>query len=887
MQDSAAGPEGTPGVQGDETPRRTTLWHRLRHGCLWFLDAVGLYHVAAAVDQEAELARFRVYHTEFRRLLNANSSFLSIIAELEELKHGERSFDHGWVKAQALRANVDVYQMVSSLNAISGGRYAALEAKRETISAEFNRRLAITLAGMKVPLLMDLSQIRARDAWLVGGKMANLGEIRNGVGLPTPDGFAVTVEGHHRVVSSAGIALSENALEPRSAEAVTLSVPPEVEEALNEAYSRLSNSLGHSPLLAVRSSALGEDSHVSFAGQFLTALQVPRSGLGGAYLDVLRSLYSPQATHYRRLHGVSEASLAMAVGCIEMIQPLAAGVAYSVDPRSGSRERILIHAVRGLAASLVEGRTSPEVVEVERDGRVTLHTPSHQEVAIRGQDGGGLREETVSAEVGQACVLSDEEASRLAGMVLQLEAHFGAPQDVEWAMDQRRQFWILQSRPLRVLSEEKSEEPPVPGRKVLLSGGEVACPGVGTGPVCHVAENDDLEAFPDGAVLVARRSSPDFVLVMSKARAIITDLGSATGHMAALAREFNIPALVNTRQATATLKPGQMVTLDTRGRRVYEDAVPELQKQEKISGVTIGQQDVVTGTPAFSLLESVAELLIPLRLSRPGSEAFTPEHCLSLHDVARFAHEKSYEEMFQLGGALGDVQQAGVRLDVFLPVDINVFDLGGGIQAPPGTRRIKLAQVTSVPFSALMAGMLDRRIQRFGARPMDVRGLLGIMMRHAVENPEEARTFRDPCYALISDRYLNYTARVGYHFAVVDTYCGLTSNKNYISVLFRGGAAEYERRSRRVRAIAGGLEHHGFAVSVEGDAVYARLSKRDQQETAAHLTMIGRALQFFRQMDAAMNSEESVQVMLKAFLDEDFDFSRQRAGADAPSRTGR
>jgi pyruvate,water dikinase len=175
-----------------------------------------------------------------------------------------------------------------------------------------------------------------------------------------------------------------------------------------------------------------------------------------------------------------------------------------------------------------------------------------------------------------------------------------------------------------------------------------------------------------------------------------------------------------------------------------------------------------------------------------------------------------------------------------------------------------------------MTGMLDRRIQRFGAKPMDFRGFFGIMMRHAMENPEQARTFRDPCYALVSDRYLNYTARVGYHFAVVDTYCGLTPNKNYISVLFRGGAADYERRVRRVRAIAGGLEHHGFAVSVEGDAVYARLGKLNQQETAEHLTMIGRAFQFFRQMDAAMSSEESVQIILKAFLDEDYDLLRRK-----------
>ncbi len=877
MQDADARPDAEPSLRPSESPPRTTLWNRLRQGCLWFFDAIGLYRVVA-IDQESQLARFRLFHTEFRRLLNANSNFLSIIAELEDLKRGERSFDHAWVRAQALRANVDVYQMVSSLNAISGGRHAALEARREAISTDFNQRLAITLSGMKVPLLMDLAEIRARDTWLVGGKMANLGEIRNGVGLPTPDGFAITVEGHHRVVSAAGISLSEITLETKAGDAVPLAVPPELQQALAQAYGRLSTALGRSPLLAVRSSALGEDSLVSFAGQFRTVLQVPRSGLSEAYLEVLRSLYSPEATHYRRLHGVSDASLAMAVGCIEMIEPAAAGIGYSVDPRSGNRERILVHAVRGLGISLVKGRTSPEIIELEGGGeqKVMARTPSNQEVALRGQDGGGVREETLPAEARQSWVLSDEEASRLARMVLKLESHFGAPQDVEWAIDQGRQFWILQSRPLRVLVQEGEEEPPVPGRQVLLSGGEVACPGVGTGPVCHATENDDLAGFPEGAVLVAPRSSPNFILVMAKARAIITDLGSATGHMAALAREFNVPAVVNTRHATSTLRPGQLITVDARERRVYEGVVPELQNHQKSSTLTTQQRDVVRGTPAFSLLESVAELLIPLRLSHPGSAAFTPEHCVTLHDIARFAHEKSYQEMFQLGGALGDMQQAGVRLDVFLPIDIYIFDLGGGLQAPPGARRVKLAQVTSVPFSALMTGMLDRRIQRFGAKPMDFRGFFGIMMRHAMENPEQARTFRDPCYALVSDRYLNYTARVGYHFAVVDTYCGLTPNKNYISVLFRGGAADYERRVRRVRAIAGGLEHHGFAVSVEGDAVYARLGKRNQQETAEHLTMIGRAFQFFRQMDAAMNSEESVQIILKAFLDEDYDLLRRK-----------
>ncbi len=159
---------------------------------------------------------------------------------------------------------------------------------------------------------------------------------------------------------------------------------------------------------------------------------------------------------------------------------------------------------------------------------------------------------------------------------------------------------------------------------------------------------------------------------------------------------------------------------------------------------------------------------------------------------------------------------------------------------------------------------------------MDLRGFMSIMARHAVTNPEEERTFRDPCYALVSDEYVNYTARVGYHFGVVDAYCGEAINKNYISLLFRGGAADFTRRYRRTRAIAGILDHYGFSTNVRGDALTARLSKRTQQETTKQLEMVGRLLQFFRQMDAAMASEDVVARVRDAFIRGDFAFWEQQ-----------
>jgi pyruvate,water dikinase len=165
---------------------------------------------------------------------------------------------------------------------------------------------------------------------------------------------------------------------------------------------------------------------------------------------------------------------------------------------------------------------------------------------------------------------------------------------------------------------------------------------------------------------------------------------------------------------------------------------------------------------------------------------------------------------------------------------------------------------------------------------MDARGMLSIMMRHAMSSPENERTFQDPSYAIVSDVYTNYTARVGYHFGVVDTYCGKTANKNYVTMHFRGGAADLVRRSRRTRAIAGILRASGFAVEVKDDSVIGRLSKAPPEEMTDRLEMLGRLLQFVRQMDVAMVSDAAAQTYQDAFLRGDYALTGKGAGDSVP-----
>ncbi|MCI0484584.1 MAG: hypothetical protein L0Y78_08380, partial [candidate division NC10 bacterium] len=795
-------------------------WRRVTQALLTFLDLIGLYS-HRHVDQDAQLSRFRSHHIEFRGLLTANNNFLTVVNELEESRMGDALPHPAWVKKQVLRAAVDVHRMVRCLNAISDNRYPKLAEQYQAISDELAGRLEGVSSTAPSSWVLDLPEIRAEHAWLVGAKMANLGEIRNEIGLPTPPGFAVTAEAYQSMIRAHGFLPDEAGNMPLSEEdsskGSALTIPETIEMSIFDAYDRLSQALGAPPAVAVRSSAIGEDSAYSFTGQFLTLLNVRREGLIEAYRRVVESLFSAEAVHYRQLHKL--AATTMPVGFLVMAEAVASGVVYTADPSRPDARVVLVHVVKGLGPSLVDGRTSPETVTVERDPElhIGLRTASFQTSMVVAAPEGGVQDEPLPQELASAPCLSDEEVLSLARMAVAVHEHFGGPQDIEWAIDAERRLWLLQSRPLRMaVSSEEGSRPPVEGYPLLLEGGDMAFPGVGSGPIVAMDEEGDLEHFPEGAVLVAPRSSPRFVRLMSKAAAIVTDFGGVTGHMAALTREFHVPALLNTRNATSLLKTGVHVTVDTRSRRVYEGAVTELHEAEtqRVREDERLRQD--RATPAFHLLNSVSELVLPLNLVDPRSTDFTEENCRTLHDIARFVHERSYEEMFRMGEGMGDLRGVSSPLDVFLPIDLYIIDLGDGINAPVGARRLKVAHVVSAPLKALLAGMLDKRITRFGPRPMDLRGFMSIMARHAVNNPEEERTFRDPCYALVSDEYLNYTARVGYHFGVVDAYCGESLNKNYISLLFRGGAADYVRRHRRIRAISGILDHYGFSTNVRG-----------------------------------------------------------------------
>ncbi len=544
-------------------------------------------------EAEDQQARLQERFAHFRRLLAGNNQALEIMADMEEKLSGDYLFDTGYLYTQSEQLAGNVSRIVAELNLLTQNRYPELIPIQQRLYEEIFQELAAVPIIPETPYILPLSKLNRELAPAVGGKMANLGEIGNRIGLPVPQGFAVSAAAYKHFLTSSGIAgdlearLSQahvedlDSLKTISRELQALvrqaPLPPDLEAALLEAGSSLPT-----PWLAVRSSAVGEDTEFSFAGQFATLLNVDAAHLPEHYKEIVASKFTSRAIFYWKYRQFSINELPMAVGVLAMVPARASGVMFSVDPQAPERGNVLISAVWGLGKYAVDGTITPDLYEVARaaGGALQQRRVAAKPVALMCRPDGGLAEVALPPEQAQAPCLTDAQARILADLALELEEHFGQPQDIEWTIGEAGNIVILQSRPLRIsapsFAASEREHVPEPTALPLLNYGIRAVGGAAAGRVHLFLHDEDLADIPSGAVVVARQPSARLVLVMDRIAAIISEVGSPTDHMTILAREFRIPTLVDVGGATRVLHPGQIVTVDADSAVVYPGVVHEL-----------------------------------------------------------------------------------------------------------------------------------------------------------------------------------------------------------------------------------------------------------------------------------------------------------------------
>lgn len=816
------------------------------------------------------------YHI-FRALLDSNTQAVELITELDW-----RLRSSG--KPEELRGKIGrlidlAADMAEKLNRLDNGGHELLFAVHQKIAGQLRQLVDQLPTPPVLPPCLPLSALQPQHRAAAGGKAASLAGLKNEAGLPVPDGFVITaqacrtfLEQNNLFLRLAGILRRDaggdfpvEAVEAVQQAILEAPLPAELARQLKEAaLPFFSNNKG----LAVRSSALTEDGRQhSFAGQFGTVLNVvDQPALESAFRKVVASAYSRRSLSYRQHAGLDPLDFDMAVLCLEMVRPKAAGILLTRSPMP-EHDGMLISGVFGLGEAAVAGSEPADLYLLDRHGKMD---PERSVIAEKLNRlvclaGGGVGSEPLPQNERRKPVLNEAQISTLAKWGAALVERSGLDQDLEWACTAGGRLLLLQARP-QVNTGSRALVSRAAG-PVLLDGGITAAVGVATGMVHPVRNRQDLQDLPDGPViLVMRQSLVDAVAVIDKVAGLIVDLGNPADHLALVARESAIPMLCGLGNASEKLDADQWVSIDA-GNGTVHAATEEAIAAARLRAAAPAKTEAPP--PADPLIDGIRRLIVPLNLTDAFGPTFTIRECKSLHDIVRYVHEKGVLAMFEAGDlALEKGGRAVHVLDSGVPFLINIIDLGGGLSPEAlGQRRITPAAVLSVPFRALWDGVSTPGLH-WGPPPGGVN--MGSVMSNWITDHKSARPIGMPNYAIVSRDYLNLNARMDFHFAMIDSVCGLDSRSNYLRFRFKGGGTAIRQRRRRALCIARILEEHGFYTDVRDDLINASLQGVAAQMIVDKLVVLGRLLGFTRLLDAVMGDDSRVSQVADAFLQGDY-----------------
>lgn len=467
----------------------------------------------------------------------------------------------------------------------------------------------------KRELIRWFEDLGKEDIPLVGGKVANLGEMLN-AGIPVPPGFAVTAYAYEKFIKETGIAdkiygiIEETVTQkdnPKQYEEASKKVreliestpmPKAIKEAARKAYEELSKRVGVAEVfVAVRSSATAEDlPGASFAGQQETFLNVRK---GDELIESIQkcwsSLFTPRAIFYRTEKGFRHEDVLISVGVQKMVNSKVAGVIFTLNPVTGDTNHIVIEGNWGLGESVVSGSVTPDTYTVDKNEMKVVNRKIANKTVeyIRDTKTGKTIHAAIPPERQKAPCLTDGELAKLAELAKLIEEHYGSAQDIEWAIDRDLPFpenvLIVQSRPETVWSvktvpkaEKVVEEVPTrPTERKVVAKGIAAGKRATAAGVAKVVLTPEAAAglMKKGDILVAPMTNPDYVPYMRIASAIVTDKGGVTSHAAIVSRELGIPAVVGTENGTQVIKTNNEYTVDARSGEIYEGIIMEKEKR--------------------------------------------------------------------------------------------------------------------------------------------------------------------------------------------------------------------------------------------------------------------------------------------------------------------
>ncbi len=816
--------------------------------------------------------RFRWKLENLRHLLRINTDLMETLSDVQSYA-GRKIPDDDYTYDQISNLVEGVALMIESLNHLTDDEFYELYRIHRGIGGKIQHALTQSQVEIAPPLALSIDAADRRLLSEVGGKAAHLGELRKSIPEHVPKGFVVTTAAYHRLLNENNLVGQLRALFSR----IDADNLREADITCSEIRRYVENSLVPEAVMdeieegvvsicpdprcrwAVRSSAVGEDGLFSFAGQFASILGVPPQKLAGAYLKVIASRFNTSAVRYRLTKYIKEAESPMAVLFIPMVDAASSGVIYTRDLQSEKDDQMVISSVKGLAAELVGGQVEADSYFIERN---TLSISKREQATKRtmlvAADDEGLRRQDLPKLLQTKPSLTDKQVCTLAKIALEVEHYFGVPCDIEWALDKQDRYWILQSRPLVVEKEMRVVSDVPRGCKLLAEGGATIFPGHAQGRLQQIESLDRLNEVEPGVILLARNALPQIVSVFGRISGLITEVGHPTSHAATLAREYSLPTIFNLTGVFEKLRDAREIGLDASRKKVYAG----------LPWPNLPRRSVSSDSGEQKNAGPLDELLFRLNLVDTAAANFTPGGCRSLHDMIRFIHEKAVTALF----SIGDSQVANLReslrvLESPIPLQLTVLDIGDAIDESLARRRkVPPEGILSEPFKAMWRGIRHPDVKWTGRQSVSLSGLASVMMTSMSEDASATRQLGAPNYLIVGRDYLNFNARMAYHYSMIDALVSDRSVNNYINFRFRGGGAARARRGLRAKFVAGVLLYEGFSVDQREDLVTAWYKGYDKNACEARLEKLGILMGCFRQLDMLFDHKDKVKYYIEQFL---------------------
>jgi pyruvate,water dikinase len=821
--------------------------------------------------------RIRSKYHSFRELLSFNNECLELMAGLQEdLQYIPPRRDVIGDRITAIFEKAEA--IVAALERLSGLHYASLIQSVHEQRNEVERHVA-ALQELTTPRLSAwLSEVNADHVSEVGGKAAALGEIKNKLDVPVPNGYVLTTEAYHQFcgiplwksIRDAVRAADLNdldALRSISSKLAGMVIEQPVPRAVEVAISERALTLETSGLgLAVRSSAVGEGGEKTFAGQFLSLLNVSKEQVVDAYRTVIAGRFGESALSYRLSTGLSDVESPMAVLFLPIIRARASGIMYTRDPGNPKSTELWITATRGLALDIASGRMAADLFIMSRKRPRNLLESHivHKDEEIVAEEGGGLTRRPLPPGHADQSSLRPEDLNTLAEWGVRIEDHFKTAQDVEWALDHEGKIWILQARSLALAEPAAGRAKARPRGEPLVSGGRTIYPGRVSGAACLIEDLNTLGKTPNGAILILRKASPEIVGVLPRIGGLVAEWGNVAGHAAALLREFKVPSVFLMKGCFEHIHAGDLVSLDAVQEKIYAGTLWEPRKAD------------VTPSDRFRERSNdpISRRVLNLNLLDPAAFNFRPAGCKSTHDVLRFCHEKAVEAMFDVNDIeLESGQHRSKKLKTAIPLNVYVMDIGHGLTLEdPESVRVTPQEIVSRPFQSFWKGLTHPAVTWTREMPASLSDLASVMAGSFSPQGNVMRALGDKSYLLVADEYMNLNSRLAYHFSLVDACLSEIPGNNYISFRFAGGGATRQRRNLRACFIEACLSHYGFLVDRRGDLVNAWYKKGPATETSAKLDILGRLMGCSGQLDMYMSSHEAMKWYVGQFIEGNYAF---------------